>query len=164
MFAFKCFEIKKIIANDIWWSEVGAGWKLGLHHPPTWSEVGARLVFERWGRAVLRLHPNFWPGFGRKMGQTGLKTEQVGRWGTTYIYICCVNPQLHYHNEGKWAGKGYKKRGRLVHLQIKTGLKLWKELKKTSTFDDDMFRPSILPHFNGCSWNVFEWYWLSCGP
>ena len=32
------------------WSEVGAGWKLGLHHLLTWSEDGARLVVGRLGR------------------------------------------------------------------------------------------------------------------
>ena len=40
-----------------WWSEVGAGQKMGLHHLLTWSEVGARLVVGRWGSPVLRLAP-----------------------------------------------------------------------------------------------------------
>ena len=57
VFVLKFFSYKKIITNDIWWLEVGAGQKLGLYHLPTWSEVGARLVVKRWGSPVLRLVP-----------------------------------------------------------------------------------------------------------
>ena len=45
------------------------------------SEVGSAPssnLVRRWGKTCL-------VGFGRKMGQTGLKTGQVGRWGTTDI-------------------------------------------------------------------------------
>ena len=46
-----------------------------------------------WGRLEVGSAPSFnlvrsWGRTcGRKMGQPGLKTGQVGRWGTTYLYV-----------------------------------------------------------------------------
>ena len=81
-----------------------------LHHLLTWSEFGARLVVRRWAARSQDWRPNFRQGFGRKMGQTGLKTGQVGRWGTTYVkvsqeltlydcgYRCCFSKSLRFRN------------------------------------------------------------------
>ena len=65
------------------------GWKLG--QVGSWVcpifRLGQKLRQDLWsedGAARSQdQHPIFRPMFGQKMGQTGLKTGQVGRWGTT---------------------------------------------------------------------------------